>query len=261
MKQWIVKHVALMTVIFMLLSNAAIAENQFQDNDDNSPSLSNYEELMDELEGMSIAAVFKDLSKVSELGFGYTTKQILPSNDSLRSKILDGIRTRDRSEIEVLEIDELQDDEVLSVEIEEVPEELGEIELDLSSDLDIALSEQMETASPLDLLTGDADVAAQTDAATDRAVASNAAKKNTIPKTLKLGVKETYTLGISGVTCKTSKKSVATVSKKGVITAKKKGTAKITIMSGKKTIATCKVTVLAAPKKVTLSEIIRYASW
>jgi len=80
----------------------------------------------------------------------------------------------------------------------------------------------------------------------------NAELKNAIPKELILGVKETYALNVKKVTFKSSKTSVATVSKKGVITAKKKGTAKITVLSGKKTVATCVVTVVAAPKKISL---------
>jgi len=78
------------------------------------------------------------------------------------------------------------------------------------------------------------------------------------PKTLQLGVKQTFALNVSKitkskkVTYKSSKASVAVVSNKGVITAKKKGTAKITAIVNKKTVATCKVTVVAAPKKVTL---------
>jgi len=75
-----------------------------------------------------------------------------------------------------------------------------------------------------------------------------------IPNKLILGVKETYTLKCDNATYKSSKSSVAAVNKKGVVTAKKTGTAKITVKSGGKTVATCKVTVLAAPKKITLNK-------
>ena len=77
-------------------------------------------------------------------------------------------------------------------------------------------------------------------------------KNASIPNMLILGVKETYALKYDNATYKSSKSSVAAVNKQGVITAKKTGTAKITVKSGGKTVATCKVTVLAAPKKVTL---------
>ncbi len=79
-----------------------------------------------------------------------------------------------------------------------------------------------------------------------------------VPKTLTLGQKQTYAIDaskVSGgktVTYKSSKATVATVSKKGVITAKKNGTAKITLTVGKKTVATCTVTVVNAPGNVTL---------
>lgn len=75
-----------------------------------------------------------------------------------------------------------------------------------------------------------------------------------IPSELQLGVKEKFVIDAKGATFKTSKKSVATVSKKGVVTGKKKGTAKITVKKGGNLIATCVVTVLAAPKKITLSQ-------
>ena len=75
-----------------------------------------------------------------------------------------------------------------------------------------------------------------------------------VPKKLTLGVKETYALDYPGATFKTSKKSIVTVDKTGKITAKKKGSAKITVKADGKTVATYKVTVLAAPKKVTLDK-------
>jgi len=74
----------------------------------------------------------------------------------------------------------------------------------------------------------------------------------TVPKTLILGKGETYALNIKKGTFASSSKAVATVSSKGVITAKKTGTTKITVKSGKKTVGTCKVTVLNAPGKVTI---------
>lgn len=84
--------------------------------------------------------------------------------------------------------------------------------------------------------------------------ASDMVSNASIPKTLTLGVKETYALKYDKATFNSSRKSVATVNKKGVVTAKKKGSAKITVKAGGKMIATCVVTVLAAPKKVTLDQ-------
>ena len=79
-----------------------------------------------------------------------------------------------------------------------------------------------------------------------------------VPKQITLGVKEKYTLNASGlapnqtITYKSSKTGVATVSGKGVVKAKKKGTAQIKCYAGGKLLATCKVAVVDAPKKVSL---------
>lgn len=83
-------------------------------------------------------------------------------------------------------------------------------------------------------------------------------------KSLKLGVKETFTLKATlepaNTTIKTknpswksSNKKVVTVNNKGKITAKRKGTATITASIGK-IKATCKVTVCAAPTKIKLKK-------
>ena len=78
-----------------------------------------------------------------------------------------------------------------------------------------------------------------------------------------LGVKETYTLHAvvtpnnasdQSVTYKSDKPSVVSVSKSGKLTAKKKGTAKITVSTANGKTAVCKVTVKAAPKKVSLKK-------
>ena len=85
-----------------------------------------------------------------------------------------------------------------------------------------------------------------------------AASQGKVPSKLELGVKEKYTLNTKSlakgkkITYKTSKKAVATVSDKGVITGVKAGTATITCYRGKTKVATCAVTVVKAPKKVTL---------
>ena len=79
---------------------------------------------------------------------------------------------------------------------------------------------------------------------------------------LKLGVKEQYQIvgstipGAEGKTLRyaSSNKKVATVSSSGVITAKKKGSVGIAVGYDTTVLAVFQVTVLAAPKKVTLSE-------
>ena len=84
------------------------------------------------------------------------------------------------------------------------------------------------------------------------------AVSNAVPGQITLGVKEKYTLKASDlapycrITYKSSKKKVATVSQKGVVTAKKKGTAKIRCYADGVLLTSCKVTVVAAPKKVSL---------
>lgn len=76
-----------------------------------------------------------------------------------------------------------------------------------------------------------------------------------------LGVKEKFTLTAEiapanatdqAITWKSSNSKVAAVSAKGVVTAKKKGTATITATADGKSVS-CKVTVKAAPKKITLN--------
>lgn len=75
-----------------------------------------------------------------------------------------------------------------------------------------------------------------------------------------LGLKEKYALDASSigsgrkVTFKSSNKKVATVTSKGVIKGVKKGSATITCRVNGKKVATFKVKVVAAPKKVTLDK-------
>ncbi|MBQ8964536.1 MAG: leucine-rich repeat protein [Clostridia bacterium] len=83
-------------------------------------------------------------------------------------------------------------------------------------------------------------------------VFDEAIEPNGLLKALTLGIKETYAMNVKKATFKSSRPSIASVNKKGIITAKKKGTTKITVKSGKKTVGTCKVTVVAAPKNVEL---------
>lgn len=76
-----------------------------------------------------------------------------------------------------------------------------------------------------------------------------------------LGVKETFALkpvlpaGATNITFvyASSSAKVAPVSADGVITAKKKGTATITVTASTGETFTCKVTVVKAPKKITLN--------
>ena len=85
---------------------------------------------------------------------------------------------------------------------------------------------------------------------------SNAVKKKYgVPAQLTLGVKEAFALKCTKkkLTFESSSPKVAKVSAKGVVTALKKGKATITVYSNKKKLTTCAVTVVAAPKKVTLS--------
>ena len=85
---------------------------------------------------------------------------------------------------------------------------------------------------------------------------SNATKYG-VPATLTLGVKEAYAIKCtkSGkLTYKTSNKKIATVSSKGAVTGKKKGSVTITVYRNGKKLTTCKVKVVAAPKKVTLNK-------
>lgn len=111
------------------------------------------------------------------------------------------------------------------------------IEDDVSTEADLALDLSLED---------DASYAPASE------VFDEAIEANALPKLLTLGIKETYALNVKKATYKSSKPSIASVNKKGIITAKKKGTTKITVKSGKKTVGTCKVTVVAAPKNVEL---------
>ncbi|MBQ3304019.1 MAG: Ig-like domain-containing protein [Clostridia bacterium] len=72
-----------------------------------------------------------------------------------------------------------------------------------------------------------------------------------------LGVGQQYKINTKrlgkNLSFKSSKPKVAAVTAKGVVTAKKKGTAVVTCLSGKKVVGRWKVTVKAAPKKVSLN--------
>lgn len=123
----------------------------------------------------------------------------------------------------------------------------------LIADTEASNDDQAVAIQPLDvdLQLDDIPLEAGT-ASSDENTEGQEAVNASIPKALKLGVKETYMLKAKKATYSSSKPAVASVSKAGVITAKKKGTAVITVKSGGKTLGKCKVTVVAAPGKVKL---------
>ncbi len=136
-------------------------------------------------------------------------------------------------ELSLLEMD--------GVEIDDLP--LGE---DETTSMDG--SEEDEGSAEVILETGETEE-------TGEAVRTEA-NQGGVPAKLKLGVKEKYVLDTKKlakgktVTYKSSKEAVVTVSKKGVITAVKAGSATVTCYSGKKKLASCKITVVKAPTKV-----------
>ena len=93
---------------------------------------------------------------------------------------------------------------------------------------------------------------------TPEAPAEEEAVANAVPARIEIGVGEKYTLNAASlaagrkITYKSSKTKVATVSKKGVVTAKKKGAAQVSCYADRVLLASCSVTVVAAPKKVSL---------
>ena len=76
-----------------------------------------------------------------------------------------------------------------------------------------------------------------------------------IPKSLKLGTGQKYTLkpSFKNAVFKASDTKIAAVSSKGVITAKKAGTATIKVYKNKTLMASCKLTVAAAPQNVKIN--------
>ncbi|MBR6890510.1 MAG: Ig-like domain-containing protein, partial [Clostridia bacterium] len=142
--------------------------------------------------------------------------------------------------------------EVVSNLSEALPVETGEFELTQlgTDDASEAAAREAAAVSAMEAK-ADAD-----EVAPKSSVPKKAKKVKGVPTELQLGVKETYALSTKklgkNLSFKSSKEKVATVDKKGVITAKKTGTATITCYSGKKKVAACKVTVVPAPKKVTV---------
>ena len=136
------------------------------------------------------------------------------------------------------------------------------VEDDLSFDIDEVVEEVPEFDLVLSELTGGPDkgtepedtvVSEPTAAPTGSGEAT--LQSSGVPSALKLGLKEKYTLSVSGAKkYKSSNKKIATVSSKGVITAKKKGKATITVTTKKNKKVKVKVTVVAAPKKVKLNK-------
>lgn len=136
-------------------------------------------------------------------------------------------------------------DEINNPNVDLQPEELPEFQLDAPDADD---SDTEHTAVETAVMAAPADESNVESASAD-------VPKAAVPTKLTLGVKEKYALKVSGAKkYASSNKQIATVSNKGVIQGKKTGTAKITITykSGKKT--TVKVTIKAAPGKVTLNK-------
>lgn len=136
------------------------------------------------------------------------------------------------------------DEATLLIGDEMLPEEIGSVDLSHDIILDDGPGAEDATGEPVTI----------EEESTVPDDSTKTADLEAFPSKLRLGKGETYDLGISNATFKTSKKSVASVSKKGVITAKKKGSATITVKSGGMIVGKCKVTVLSAPKKVSLSK-------
>lgn len=140
--------------------------------------------------------------------------------------------------------------DAMNAALDERPLDGGDL---LIADTEASNDDQSAAIQPLDvdLQLDDIPLEGGTASAEEAAEGPEAVNAS-IPKALKLGVKETYALKAGKATYDSSKPTVASVSKSGVITAKKKGTAVITVKSGSKKLGSCKVTVVAAPSKVKL---------
>jgi len=135
--------------------------------------------------------------------------------------------------------DSLEVDDFGAVELGEVATD-NDLLLDgLSDELYIEELEETQTES-------------DEDAEAEAEFSENVTKKYGVPLYATLGMKETMTIKCpkKNLTYLSSSAQIAKVSKDGVITAVKKGKATITIYSNKKKLTTCKVTVVAAPNKV-----------
>ena len=123
--------------------------------------------------------------------------------------------------------------------------------------LDLQLDDEVGLGTDADEpYTGSPEEAEQDEAVNDGESDGGSNKRDgvlAVPKKLTLGVKETFKFNVKNATFKSSKTAVATVSKKGLITAKKKGTTTITVSVKGQKAQKCKVTVLDAPKTITLS--------
>lgn len=140
----------------------------------------------------------------------------------------------------------LNDDDLPELELKALP--LDVLDIDLSGGNQSGEGDSFEEISVDD----SADIVVKTEEKESDQTETTDTNKTAVPKALKLGKGEKYTLNVNNATYISSKKSVATVNRKGVITAVKTGSAKITVKSGKKIIGTCKVTVVKAPSKVTV---------
>ena len=142
--------------------------------------------------------------------------------------------------VDEMEEDLTEDDLLLETDVP-----VDELEVDLTEDallLD-GLSDELSLDDLEDM---------ESDAESE--IEENVTKKYGVPTQLTMGVKESYALKCTkkNLTYKSSSAKVAKVDEKGVITAVKKGKATITVYSNNKKLTICKVTVVAAPKQVTL---------
>jgi len=153
----------------------------------------------------------------------------------------------------------------VAISEDELPGAEGEIILEDGEDIsleggDLALPEGIADISA-DVVLEDLDLDLEADDLPDDALSdTEEGEISDNSSTIELGVKEKYALDASSigsgrkVTFKSSNKKVATVTSKGVIKGVKKGSATITCRVNSKKVATFKVKVVAAPKKVTLDK-------
>lgn len=175
----------------------------------------------------------------------------LPLSTTLAEEITEEIIGVDNDEVMYVEMCEGADVDVAE-DITTV--EFGDIELieqDINESVLFSMDEDID-------FVGEEEFSKDTEDEYEEVGLENATTSG-VPSKLKMGLKQTFALDPSKITkektvsYKSSKPAVAYVNKKGVITAKKKGSAKISVIANKKTIATCQVTVVAAPSKVTLA--------
>jgi len=145
------------------------------------------------------------------------------------------------------ELSAMDDVVIDDIDIEVIPEEIGDLEIFLGDGMG-------EVLAPEDAVTPEGTAAPEVETV-DPVEPTNASKETTVPKELILGKGETYDFGIKDATITSNKKSVVSANnKKSIIKAEKTGSAKVTVKSGGKKLGICKVTVRKTPDKVTLSQ-------